>query len=244
MIIQYLLAIPNLSTRSSAHSAIKFFYNHLHPHGESSKFKFIEYPEKVEYLPNAMTKDEFLAIIKVCDNIKHKCIIMLAFDCGLRVSEIVNLKVKDIRSDLMQVQIKQSKGRKDRYIKLSNVLLSFLRMYAKDYKPTEYLFTGQNNAPQYSIRSCQELLDTQRKKAGITRKIKFHEQRHGYAMSLLENGTEINKIQKYLGHSSVKTTEIYCRMNNKVIQQAESPLEQILREKSLHNIDQQKLLTD
>lgn len=243
MIIDYLLTIPNFSTRSSAHSAIKFFYNFIHPHGESSKFKFIPYPDKVEYLPNAMTKDEFLAIIKVCDNIKHRCIIMLAFDCGLRVSEVVNLKIKDIRSDIMQVQIRQSKGRKDRYVKLSQVLLSFLRMYAKEYKPVEYLFNGQNKANQYAIRSCQELLDTQRKKAGITRKIKFHEQRHGYAISLLENGTDINKIQRNLGHNSAKTTEIYTRMNNKVIQQTESPLEQIVREKALQGINQQQLLT-
>lgn len=243
MIIDYLVAIPNLSTRSSAHSAIKFFYNSLHPHGESDKFKFIPYPEKVEYLPNAMTKDEFLAIIKVCDNIKHRCIIMLAFDCGLRVSEIVNLRIKDIRSDLMQVQIRQSKGRKDRYVKLSSVLLTFLRMYAREYKPVKYLFNGQNKAPQYSIRSCQELLDSQRKKAGISRKIKFHEQRHGYAMSLLENGTDLNKIQRNLGHNSPKTTEIYARMNNKIIQQTESPLEQIVREWAMIGVDQSKLLT-
>lgn len=243
MIIDYLLAIPNLCTRSSAHSAIKFFYNFLHPHGESDKFKFIPYPEKVEYLPNAMTKDEFVAIIKVCDNIKHRCIIMLAFDCGLRVSEIVNLKIKDIRSDLMQVQVRQSKGRKDRYIKLSEILLSFLRMYAKEYKPVEYLFNGQNKAPQYAIRSCQELLDTQRKKAGIVRKIKFHEQRHGYAMSLLENGTDLNKIQQNLGHNSPKTTEIYARMNNKVIQQTESPLEQIVREMALKKVNHQQMLS-
>lgn len=242
MIIDYLLAIPNLSTRSSAHSAIKFFYNFLHPHGESDKFKFIPYPEKVEYLPNAMTKDEFLAIIKVCDNIKHKCIIILAFDCGLRVSEIVNLKIKNIRSDLMQVQIRQSKGRKDRYVKLSYILLSFLRMYVKEYKPIEYLFNGQGTVSKYSIRSCQELLNTQRIKAGITRKIKFHEQRHGYAMSLLENGTDISKIQRNLGHNSPKTTEIYARMNNKVIQQTESPLEQIVREKALQGINHQQLL--
>lgn len=244
MIIDYLLAIPNLSSRSSAHSAIKFFYNFLHPHGESAKFKYIPYPEKVEYLPNPMTKDEFLAVIKVCDNIKHKCIIMLAFDCGLRVSEIVNLKVKDIRSDLMQVQIRQSKGRKDRYVKLSEVLLSFLRMYAKDYKPVEHMFYGQKGKlEQYSIRSCQELLVTQVKKAGIKRRIKFHEQRHGFAMSLLENGTDISKIQKYLGHESPKTTEIYARMNNKVIQATESPLEQILRERLMSGANQQQLLT-
>lgn len=244
MIIEYLVKIPNFSTRSSAHSAIKFFYNYIiHPHVESQKFKYIPYPEKVETLPNAVTKEEFISLMRVCKNIKHQCILMLAFDCELRVSEVVNLKITDIRSDIMQVQIRQSKGRKDRYVKLSEVLLSFLRQYFREYTPLIYLFNGQNKAPQYSIRSCQELLETYRLKSGITRRIKFHEQRHGYAMSLLENGTDIYKIQKLLGHSSPKTTEIYARMNNKVIQQTESPLEQIIRENALKTVNQTKLLT-
>jgi integrase/recombinase XerD len=116
-------------------------------------------------------------------------------------------------------------------------------MYARRYKPVEYLFNGQGESLQYSTRSCQELLHTQCRKAGITRKIKFHEQRHGYAMSLLENGTDIHKIQKALGHNSPKTTEIYARMNNKVIQQTESPLEQIVREKAMMGANHQQLLT-
>lgn len=244
MIIDYLVSIPNLSTRSSAHSAIKFFYNFIHPHGESSKFRYIPYPEKVEHLPNPVTKEEFIAIMKVCKNIKHQCVLMLAFDCGLRVSEVVKLKVTDIRSDIMQVQIRQSKGRKDRYVKLTEILLAFLRNYAKEYKPIGNLFYGQyGKDTMYSVRSCQELLDTYRKKAGILRRIKFHENRHGYAMSLLENGTDIHKIQRNLGHVSAKTTEIYARMNNKVIQQTESPLEQILKEKALLGIGKSLLLT-
>jgi integrase/recombinase XerD len=232
MIIEYLNNIPNFSTRSSAHSAIKFFYQFIQPHGESKKFKYIPYPEKVERLPVPVTKDEFISMMKVCANIKHKCIMMLAFDCGLRVSEVVGLKLTDIRSDIMQVQVRQSKGRKDRYIKLSEVLLCFLRQYAKDYKPKVYLFNGQNSL-QYSIRSCQELLQTYAKKAGIKRHIKFHEQRHGYAMSLYENGTDLNKIQVMLGHNSPKTTEIYARMNNKIIQMVQSPLEQIMSESKM-----------
>lgn len=231
-IIDYLVAIPNFSTRSSAHSAIKFFYRFIQPHGGSKKFRFIPYPEKVEYLPNHVTKEEFILLMKVCHNIKHKCILMLAFDCGLRVSEVINLKISDIRSDIMQIQIRQSKGRKDRYVKLSFVLLSFLRVYVKEYRPKEYLFNGQFK-DQYSPRSCQELLKTYRIKSGIQRKIKFHENRHGFAMSLLENGTDINKIQYLLGHNSPKTTSIYARMNNKVIQSEESPLEQIVKEKTL-----------
>lgn len=243
MIIDYLGDIPNFSTRSSAHSAIKFFYKFIQPHGESRKFKFLPYPEKTETLPNPMTKEEFVAIMKVCENIKHKCIIMLAFDCGLRVSEVVNLKITDIKSNVMQVQIRQSKGRKDRYVKLTTIMLYFLREYAKEYRPKEYLFYGQKNAPQYSVRSCQELLETYRLKAGIKRHIKFHEQRHGYAMILLENGTDLHVIQKNLGHNSPKTTELYTRMNNKIIQRPESPLEQIMRDKTMVEIYQEKLLS-
>lgn len=222
MIIDYLGKIPNFSTRSSAHSAIKFFYRFIQPHGESKKFRFIPYPEKVEHLPNPVTKEEFISL--------------------MRVSEVVNLKIKDVREDLMQIQIRNSKGRKDRYVKLSSVMLSFYNQYIEEYTPNEYVFNGQFDI-KYSTRSCQELLETYRLKAGIKRRIKFHENRHGYAMSLLENGTDLNKIQYLLGHNSPKTTAIYARMNNRVIQSQESPLEQIIKEKALIGINQQNLLT-
>lgn len=242
MIIDYLGKIPNFSTRSSAHSAIKFFYKFIQPHGESKKFRFIPYPEKVEHLPNPVTKEEFISLMRVCKNSKHRCILMFAFDCGMRVSEVVNLKTEDVREDLMQIQIRNSKGRKDRYVKLSSVMLSFYKQYIVEYNPVEYVFNGQFDI-KYSTRSCQELLETYRLKAEIKRKIKFHENRHGYAMSLLENGTDINKIQYLLGHNSAKTTAIYARVNNKTIQSQESPLEQIVKEKALSGINQQNLLT-
>ena len=149
-------------------------------------------------------------------------------DGGLRVSEVINLKIADIDSKQMKITIRQSKGRKDRQIKLSVILLKYLRDYAREYKPNLYLFNGQNGELQYSIRSCQKLFHNYAEKAGIKRKIKFHENRHGYAMSLLENGTDIERIKDLLGHSSSKTTRIYARMNNNVIQRELSPMEQIV----------------
>ena len=142
----------------------------------------------------------------------------------------------------MQIQVRGAKGRKDRLVKLSEVLLAFLRDYAREYNPKEYLFNGQFKL-QYSVRSCQELLETYRIKAGIKRHIKFHENRHGFAMAVLENGEDLSKIQHQLGHASEKTTKLYARMNNSIIQKIESPLEQILKEKALLGLNHQQLLT-
>lgn len=230
-IIQYLLKFENLHTRRNAHSAIKLFYKHKSKNGFSNKFRYIPYPEKQETLPNPITKNEFVQILSVCENLKHKCILMLAFDCGLRVSEVINLKIEHLDFHKMQVRVVQSKGRVDRLLKMTSILSNFLTQYIEKDCPKEYVFNGQFSI-KYSTRSCQQLLKNYAKKSGITRNVKFHENRHGFAQSLLENGTGLERIQDLLGHKSSKTTRIYARMNNVVIQQTESPLEQIMRENS------------
>ena len=228
-IIKYLLDFENLSTRRNAHSAIKLFYKFKSKHGESSKFRFIPYPEKPDTLPIHVNKAEFLKIISVCENKKHRAIICLMFDCGLRVSEVVNLKLKDIDDSNMLLNIIQGKGRKDRKVKFTPVLYKVLMDYYNEYLPQDYLFNGQFKS-QYSIKSCQEVVKQLTAKAGITKDFTPHKFRHGYAMTLLENGSTLDEIGNQMGHNSKKTTEIYARMNNNVIQKIESPLEQILRE--------------
>lgn len=229
-IINYLTNVVNLNTRRNVHSAIKKYFISKSKYGIVNKFRYIPYPERPETLPNPITKEEFVAIIQACANLKHRCILMLAFDCGLRVSEVINLKINDLDFHKMQVRVVQSKGRVDRLLKLTTVLANFITQYLQEYNPQEYLFNGQNNEPQYSVRSCQEILKKNGIKAGINRPVKFHENRHGFAQSLLENGTGLERIQDLLGHKSAKTTRIYAKMNNKVIQQTQSPLEQILQE--------------
>lgn len=228
-IITYLLQYTNLSTRRNSHSAIKLFYKYKSRHGESSKFRFIPYPEKPDTLPIHVNKDEFLKMISVCTNKKHRAIICLMFDCGLRVSEVVNLKMSDIDQSNMLLNIRQAKGRKDRKVKFTKVLYGILMDYYNEYLPVEYLFNGQFG-PQYSIKSCQEVVKQLTEKAGISKDFTPHKFRHGYAMTLLENGATLDEIGNQLGHNSKKTTEIYARMNNAVIQKIQSPLEQIIKD--------------
>jgi len=233
MIIKYLLQFNNLSTRRNNHSAIKLFYKYKSKHGESAKFRYIPYPEKPDSLPLHVNMSEFIQMIKVCENKKHRAIICLMFDCGLRVSEVINLRLKDIDNSNMLLNIIQSKGKKDRKVKFTKYLYSVLMDYYNEYLPEEYLFNGQTIKgvihKQYSIKSCQEVVKQLTKKAGISKDFTPHKFRHGYAMALLENGATLDEIGNQLGHNSKKTTEIYARMNNAVIQKIESPLEQIMK---------------
>ena len=225
-ILEYLLKIPGRSNRCTHHSAIKLMYR---LYGFKNKMRFIPYPEKEDKLPVHVNMDEFLQLINVCHNEKHKAIICLMFDSGLRVSEVVNLKLSDIDSSNMQINIIQGKGRKDRKVKLTEVLLGILKNYCRVYRPIVYLFNGQAGNTQYSIRSCQEVVKQLTAKAGLTKHFTPHKMRHGYAMTLLENGSSLSEIGNQMGHGSEKTTLIYARMNNKVIQKIVSPLEQIMR---------------
>ena len=229
MIINYLMQYDNLSTRRNAHSAIKLFYRYKSKNGESSKFRFIPYPEKPDTLPIHVNMNEFLQLIQVCTNKKHRAIICLMFDCGLRVSEVINLKLSDIDYSNKLLNIRNSKGRKDRKVKFTEVLLAILQDYYNEFLPKEYLFNGQFSN-QYSIKSCQEVVKKLTEKAGINKNFTPHKFRHGYAMTLLENGATLDEIGNQLGHNSKATTEIYARMNNTVIQKIQSPLEQILKQ--------------
>lgn len=230
LIISYLLTIHGRSNRCTHHSAIKKFY---YLKGQPHKFKYIPYPEKEDKLPVHVNKNEFVQMIKVCHNNKHRAVISLMFDAGLRVSEVVNLKIENIDESNMLINIIQGKGRKDRKVKLTSTLLNIIHVYMAEYNPIIYLFNGQSGVAQYSIKSCQEVVKQLTEKAGIKKHFSPHKFRHGFAMSLLENGTDMSRIQNQMGHHSSKTTEIYARMNNAVIQNIESPLEQIMREQNL-----------
>jgi site-specific recombinase XerD len=143
---------------------------------------------------------------------------------GLRVSEIVNLKITDIDSGNMQVFIERAKGKKDRYANLPESILEQLRTYYKQYKPTKYLFEGQYGE-QYSIRSAQQVFKTAMKKAKINKEVGIHGLRHSFATHLLENGTDIKFIQELLGHNDIKTTLRYTHVSEKSLKKIKSPLD-------------------
>jgi len=225
-ILEYLLQIKGRSNRCNHHSAIKLMYK---VYGFANKMRFIPYPDKEDKLPIHVNKDEFIKMFMVCENEKHRAIICLMFDAGLRVSEVCDLKISDIDSSNMILNIVQAKGRKDRKVKLTEPLLVILRNYFLKFKPIIYLFNGQGENAQYSIRSCQEIVKQLTKKAGINKGFTPHKMRHGFAMALLENGAKLSEIGNQMGHNSEKTTSIYARINNTIIQKIESPLEQIMK---------------
>jgi site-specific recombinase XerD len=154
---------------------------------------------------------------------------MTIYSAGLRIGEAINLKIKDIDSQRMQIRIEQAKGKKDRYTLLSPKTLDILRHYFKEYHPQKWLFEGQTAGEKYSVRSIQNIFGAAVEKAGIKKDVSVHTLRHSFATHLLENGTDLRYIQSLLGHESSKTTEIYTHVTvtTKGFDQIKSPLDKL-----------------
>ena len=224
----FLFCIKDLKlSENQIHSrinAVKFYFEQvLH---KPKMFLNIPRPKKAKRLPKALSKNEIQKLFKVTTNLKHQLILKLCYGMGLRVSEIVNLKIEDIDSDNMQVLISRGKGKKDRYVTLPKSVLTDLRKYYKIYQPAEYLFQGQYGGA-YSKRSAQAVFKNAMKKAGIKKRVGIHGLRHSYATHLLEMGTDISLIQKLLGHNNLKTTLLYTEITDKNLKNVKSPLDYI-----------------
>lgn len=229
MIIDYLryLVIDrkiSSSYQNQAINAIKFYFERVL--GGDRKVYLIERPREEKTLPVVLNETEISDLLKVTENIKHKAILMTCYSAGLRLSELINLKLKDIDSKRMQIRVSQAKGKKDRYSILSPKLLDLLRVYFTAYHPNIWLFEGQTGT-QYSTRSIQMIMREATLKAGIKKKISVHTLRHSFATHLLENGTDLRYIQSLLGHESSKTTEIYTHITTKGFDQIKSPLDKL-----------------
>ena len=158
--------------------------------------------------------------------LKFYTMLKLCYGMGLRVSEIINLKITDIDSKNMQVFIERAKGKKDRYANLPESILVQLRAYFVEYKPKKHLFEGQYG-DQYSIRSAQKVFSDALQKAKINKKVGIHGLRHSFATHLLEAGTDISFIQELLGHNDIKTTLRYTHVSKKTIKNIQSPLDKL-----------------
>ncbi len=199
----------SVSQQNQVINAIRFLYKEvLNKKYDKVSFKR---PKSEKKLPKVIDGDHIKSQLSKIENLKHKTILTLAYSGGLRVSEIVNLRIEDIDSKRMLIHIKNAKGRKDRLIPLSPYVLELLRQYYKEYKPEEYLFNGQN-VKQYSVGSCQKIY-----KKYIDKHSSIHTLRHSSFTGLLENGTDLRIIQKIAGHSSSKTTEIYTHVSNQLL---------------------------
>jgi site-specific recombinase XerD len=208
---------------------LKFYFEQVL--GREKFFYDIPRPKKVQKLPKVISEEKILEGLLAVQNLKHKTLLLLAYSAGLRVSEVVSLRVTDINSDRMQININHAKGKKDRVVTLSKGLLPILRAYYLQYKPGSWLFEGSVPGEHYSIRSAQQVFKDAYKQLGLPPQCSFHSLRHSYATHLLESGTDISYIQKLLGHNDIKTTLRYARVSNKEIGQIESPLDRVLRKK-------------
>ena len=205
-------------------NAIKFYFEQV-LHLENF-FLDIPRPKKISSLPKVMSKSDVAKIFTKIENPKHLLMLKLCYGMGLRVSEIVNLKVTGIDSKRMLVHIEASKGKQDRYVTLPSSILDDLRNYYRAYHPKIYLFEGQLGG-QYAIRSVQAVFKNAMKKAKINKTVGIHGLRHSYATHLLEAGTDMTFIQKLLGHKDIKTTEIYARVSNRQLSNIKSPLDDL-----------------
>jgi site-specific recombinase XerD len=206
----------SVSQQNQVINAIKFLYKEvLNKKYDKVSFKR---PKSEKKLPQVIDGEFIKLQLSKIENLKHRSILTLTYSVGLRVSEIVNLKIEDIDSKRMIIHIKNAKGKKDRIVPLSKTVLELLRQYFKEYKPNEYLFNGQSGG-KYSIGSCQRIY-----KKYIDEGSSIHTLRHSSATNLLEKGTDLRIIQKILGHSSSKTTEIYTHVSNNILSKVELPI--------------------
>lgn len=215
-------------TENTLHSrinAIKFYYEQVL---KREKFFWdIPRPKKPSQLPKLLNEGEIERLFNALNNKKHKAMLFTAYSAGLRVSEIVNLKVKDIDSGRMQILIERAKGKKDRYVNLSPVLLDVLRGYVKSYRPKVFLFESESTGLAYPARTVQQIFSNAKHRAGIKKDVGIHSLRHSFATHLLDKGTDIRYIKDLLGHFNIKTTERYLHVSKKQLVNIISPLDDL-----------------
>ena len=209
-------SFSSVSQQNQIINAIRFLYKF----GLNKKYDKVSFkrPRTEKKLPKVIDGEFIKEQLFKIENIKHRAILTLTYSVGLRVSEVVNLKIEDIDSKRMLIHIKNAKGRKDRIVPLSQTVLELLRDYFKEYKPIEYLFNGQNSN-KYSIGSCQKIY-----KKYIDVNSSIHTLRHSSFTNILESGTDTAIIQKIAGHSSIKTTQIYLHVSNTNLSKVKLPI--------------------
>lgn len=206
----------SVSQQNQIINSIKFLYKNIV--GSELKTLKIIRPKKEKKLPRVIDKDFLLQKISEIENLKHKLLIALPFSVGLRVSEVINLKIRDIDSKRMVIHIKNAKGRKDRIVPLTEAILLLMRKYFRKHRPIEFLFNGQTKL-KYTSSSCNKVV-----KKYLGNSYHYHLLRHSAATSIHESGTDIATISKLLGHSNVSTSMIYTHISNNALKNIATPI--------------------
>ncbi|HAB54501.1 MAG TPA: recombinase XerC [Ignavibacteriales bacterium] len=217
-------------TVNQVFNALRFLYVELY--NTSFVISKLPRPMKEHKLPDVLNEEEVVRIFNAVSNLKHRTMLMLAYASGLRVSEVVSLKVEDFDIDRNMIHIRGAKGKKDRYTLLPVSLKETLHRYWKEYnlRKSGWLFPGAKPNYHLAARSIQHVFERSVRQAGITKPVSMHTLRHSFATHLLEHGTDLRYIQELLGHESSKTTEIYTHVSKQIIGKIKSPLDFIVKE--------------
>lgn len=221
----HLLETRKLSRSSlvQAFCALKFFYVHvLH---RPFELEDLCLPKGKRKLPVVLSEPEVKRLLNAAEDLREQTILMTLYSAGLRLSELLNLEVRDIDSTKMQIRVRQGKGAKDRNVVLSQTLLSGLRIYFRQYRPESWLFYGPTPQKGLQERFVQRMVRRLSQKAGLRPGVTTHTLRHSFATHLLEHGTELVYIQELLGHRSLKTTLLYARVSPRSLSKVTSPLD-------------------
>ena len=184
-------------------------------------------PRLPKNLPYIFSKGEVQRLFDQVDNLKHRCLLLLTYGCGLRSGEVVALQLRDVMVDRGQIFVRGGKGKKDRVVMLPKSIVPILQAYMQKYRPDNWLFPGQNRNRPYSSSSLRMIFKRAISKTGLDKRHKLHNLRHSFATHLMESGTQQRLIQKLLGHKSSKTTEIYTQVSKYSIAQVDSPLDKL-----------------
>jgi site-specific recombinase XerD len=216
------------STVNAQFNGIKWFYTRVQE--REWNHRMLPRPRKERRLPEILSKEEVKRMLDSISNLKHRTAMMVMYSAGLRVGELVRLRVKDIDSDRMLIRVEQAKGKKDRYTLLSPAALVSLRAYWRYYRPVgEWLFEGADRRAHWGISSARHVFKRAIAKAGIGKAVSTHILRHSFATHLLEQGVDTLTIKELLGHNQLQTTAKYLHVRQSRLSSLDNPLDQLLK---------------
>ena len=214
------------STINQAISAVRFFFHEVLHRAWDCEIQYQRAPQRV---PVTLTPEEVSRLLSAAPNLRARAAMEIAYAAGLRLGEVLNLKLTDIDSARMLVRVDQGKGKKDRNVMLSPVLLETLRAHWRESRPRVWLFPGETGKRPLDATILQRGFTDAKLKAGITKPVSFHSLRHSFATQLLETGVNVRTIQALLGHRSLGTTQRYVHVAGDYLRQTRSPLDGLRR---------------